>query len=128
MERMQRPTANTADLNKIKEKAYMEIALNNLFLDLVDYADMTELEVQICCTFENDLYEREMKMFIDKIKSFTSIAEKVIYFVKVWKRLGVVESFINCELYANYFKFYKDLSDDDYNQLAIKYIVKNNLV
>jgi len=128
MERMQRPTANTADLNKIKEKAYMEIALNNLFLDLVDYADMTELEVQICCTFENDLYEREMKMFIDKIKSFTSIAEKVIYFVKVWKRLGVVESFMNCELYANYFKFYKDLSDDDYNQLAIKYIVKNNLV
>lgn len=106
----------------------MEIALNNLFLDLVDYADMTELEVQICCTFENDLYEREMKMFIDKIKSFTSIAEKVIYFVKVWKRLGVVESFMNCELYANYFKFYKDLSDDDYNQLAIKYIVKNNLV
>lgn len=107
------------EMEAIKTRLYEDIELNNLFLDMIE-EPMTELENQICCVYFNDY---------DVIKlPYTTQAEKIRVLVNYWKKIKLVEAFINCELYANYFKFYKDLSDDDYNIMAIKYIVKNNLL
>jgi hypothetical protein len=109
---------------EIKATLYEDIELNNLFLDMID-EPMTELENQICCVFSDlkkcPIYDQPRSRYITQ-------AEKVRVLVKEWKKIKLVQSFIDCELYASHFKFYKDLSDDDYNIMAIKYIVKNNLV
>ena len=120
-------TRKNPTVEDIKAKVYAEKAINDLFLDLIDYPDMTELELQICCTFKND-FRQECKEIEFEISSYITIAEKVLFLVEMFKSIKLIDAFMNCELYANYFKFYKDLSDDDYNQLAIKYIVINELI
>jgi hypothetical protein len=104
---------------EIKARMHEDIELNNLFLDIYE-EPMTELENQISCVYQNDYRCIQLDKYITH-------GEKVRILVRDWKRIGLIQAFINCELYAKYFKFYKDLSDDDYNILAIKYIVKNNL-
>ena len=98
-------TRKNPTVDDIKAKVYAEKAINDLFLDLIDYPDIE--------------YE---------ISSYITIAEKVLFLVEMFKSIKLIEAFMNCELYAKHFKFYKDLSDDDYNQLAIKYIVINELI
>jgi len=118
--------ATTDNKQAIKAQLYEDIELNNLFLDMFD-EPMTELENQIICLWEAN-HPRSCPLY-DQPKRLWGITqtEKVRVLVREWKRINLIQSFIDCELYSNYFKFYKDLSDDDYNILAIKYIVKNNL-
>lgn len=113
-------------INDIKAKLHEDIELNNLFLDMIDYP-MSMLEEQIMHLFNADFPEENKYMDIE-IRSFLTPAEKVRKVVEVLKELDLINRFIACEMYANYFKFYEDLSDDDYNILAIKYIVKNKLI
>jgi hypothetical protein len=118
--------ATTTNTQEIKARLHEDIELNNLFLDMFD-EPMTELENQICCLYDAD-YRGKCPIYDQPRSRFITQAEKVRVLVKYWKKIELIQSFINCELYSNYFKFYKDLSDDDYNILAIKYIVKNNLL
>ncbi len=114
--------ATNDDNTKIKATLYEDIELNNLFLDMFD-EPMTELENQICCLYDAD-YRGKCPIYDQPRSRYITLAEKVRVLVKFWKKEGLIQSFINCELYSKHFKFYKDLSDDDYNILAIKYIVK----
>jgi len=114
----------TPKLDYIKAQIQHENYLNELFMDVLNKDDsMTELENQITCVYLNDYESCDREILTKK-----TIIEKVLYLVDEWKSIGLIEAFINCELYANYFNFHTELNDDEYNTLAIKYIVKNNLV
>ena len=120
---------NQQEINRIsdiKAKLHEDIELNNLFLDMIDYP-MSLCEEQIMHLNNADFPEENRYLDIE-VKSFITPAEKVRKVVQVWKELEIISRFIDNALYANYFKFYEDLSDDDYNILAIKYIVKNKLI
>jgi hypothetical protein len=106
----------------IKAQIQYEKELNEFILDYID-EPMSELENQISCVYDNDY-----RCSHDMLKNRYTTCEKVKFLVDEWKDLGLIEAFINCELYAKHFNFYKDLNEDEYNILAIKYIVKNNLV
>nr|WPF46825.1 MAG: hypothetical protein [Lake Baikal virophage 13] len=106
----------------IKAQIQYEIELNEFILDYIN-EPMSELENQISCVFDNDYI-----CIHDYLKNKYTTCEKVKFLVDEWKDVGLIEAFINCELYAKHFNFHKDLNEDEYNILAIKYIVKNNLV
>lgn len=113
----------TTDL--IKARIHEDIELNHLFLDMFD-EPLTPLENQIIVSY---VYQRKCPIYDAPRSRFLTQAEKIRVLVNEWKRTELIPTFRLCDLYRKEYKLKEnwDLSDDDYNILAIKYIVKNKL-
>jgi hypothetical protein len=111
--------------DQIKARIHEDIELNHLFLDMFD-EPLTPLENQIIVNY---MSLRNCPIYDTPKSRFLTQAEKIRVLVKEWKRIRLIPDFALCDLYRKEYKLKEDfdLSDDDYNILAIKYIVKMKL-